>query len=190
MLSVHSHRTRSIQPYHPHCNELAILDRATAKRTRKTSKLSQLHATNFARICIDVHVQVLRDRVVAKLAKLLSRWRTPVIKDGAEFCIWWIRLAREANIITLAWHWNLPHWSRMFANPGRRSSLVAVSTLFREFPWGSGYLRRYPWQAGRSTKPFSPNLGLKTHSKSSVTARREEDKPSTLMKPISTLDTV
>ena len=73
---VRSHRTRSIQRYHPHCNELAIPDRATAKRTRKTSKLSQLHATNFARICIEVHVQVLRDRVVAKLAKRLSRWRT------------------------------------------------------------------------------------------------------------------
>ena len=57
------------------------------KRTRKTFKLSQLRATNFARICIDVHVQVLQDRVVAKLAKLLSRWRTSVIQDGAEFCI-------------------------------------------------------------------------------------------------------
>ena len=52
----------------------------------KTSKLSQLHATNFARICIDVHVQVLRNRAVAKLAKLLSRWRAPVSQDGAEFC--------------------------------------------------------------------------------------------------------
>ena len=41
----------------------------------------------FDRICIDVHVQVLRDRVVAKLAKLLSRWRIPVIQDGPEFCI-------------------------------------------------------------------------------------------------------
>ena len=53
----------------------------------KPSMLSQLHAANFARICIDVHVQVLRDRVVANLAKLLSRWRTTVIQDGAEFCI-------------------------------------------------------------------------------------------------------
>ena len=87
---VRSHRTRNIQRYHPHCNELANPHRATAKRTRKTSKLSQLHATNFAWICVDVHVQVLRDRVVAKLAKRLSRWRTPVIQDGAEFCIWWI----------------------------------------------------------------------------------------------------
>ena len=84
---VRSHRTRSIQRYHPHCNELAIPDRTTAKRTRKTSNLSQLDATNFAWICIDVHVQVLRDRVVAKLAKLLSKWRTPVIQEGAEFCL-------------------------------------------------------------------------------------------------------
>ena len=27
---------------------------------------------------------------VAKLAKPPSRWRTSVIQDGAEFCIWWI----------------------------------------------------------------------------------------------------
>ena len=101
---VRSHRTRSIQRYHPHCNDLAIPDRATAKRTRKTSKLSQLHATNFAWICIDVHVQVLRDRVVAKLAKRLSRWRTPVIQDGAEFCIWWIELTMSCPVKFLPAH--------------------------------------------------------------------------------------
>ena len=33
--TVHSHRTRSIQYYHPHSNELASPNRATAKRTRK-----------------------------------------------------------------------------------------------------------------------------------------------------------
>ena len=82
------------QRSHQHCNELAIPNRATAKRTRKTSKLSQLHATNFARICINVHAQVLRDRVVAKL---LSKWRTPVIQYGAEFCIWWIDLSLPVN---------------------------------------------------------------------------------------------
>ena len=66
---------------------------------KETSKLSQLHTTNFARICIDVHVQGLRDRVVAKLAlaKLLSRWRTPVIQDGAEFCIRFIAL-KTSNV--------------------------------------------------------------------------------------------
>ena len=74
---VRSHWTRTIQRYHPHCNELTIPNRATAKRARKTSKLSQLHATNFARICIDVHVQVLRDRVVAKLAKTTFKMADP-----------------------------------------------------------------------------------------------------------------
>ena len=82
---VRSHRTRNIQRYHPQCNELAIPNRATAKRTRKTSQISKLHATNFAWICIDVQVQVLCDRVVAKLAKLLSRWRTRQYKMALTF---------------------------------------------------------------------------------------------------------
>ena len=68
------------------------------KRTRKTFKLSQIRATNFAGICFDVHVQVLCDRVVAKLAKLLSRWRAPVIQDGAEFCIRSNVLANESAL--------------------------------------------------------------------------------------------
>ena len=41
----------SLSAYHRHCNKLAIPNTATAKRTRKTSKLSRLHATNFARKC-------------------------------------------------------------------------------------------------------------------------------------------
>ena len=122
---VRSHRTRSIQRYHPHCNELAIPDRATAKRTRKTSKLSQLHATNFARICIEVHVQVLRDRAVAKLAKRLSRWRTPVIQDGAEFCIWWIAEDLEVQSSTLLINLSLSLFSRF----------IAFRTLYKSVQW-------------------------------------------------------
>ena len=84
--TVRSHRTSSIQRYHSYSNELANPNRATAKRTRNV----QARTTSrykLCSICIDVHVQVLHDRVVAKLAKLLSRWPIMVIQDGAEFCI-------------------------------------------------------------------------------------------------------
>ena len=42
----------------------------------------------------------------AKLAKPLSRWRTMVIQDGAEFCIWWIMFySFSLKGERLAWVW-------------------------------------------------------------------------------------
>ena len=80
--TVHSYRTRSIQHYHPHCNELANPNRATAKRTRKAVQALTTSRLQTSRGFVLMHVQMLRVRVVAKL---LSRWRTMVIQDGAEF---------------------------------------------------------------------------------------------------------
>ena len=93
--TVRSHRTRSIQHYHPHSNELANPNRATAKKNKESRrpKLSQLHATIFSRICIDLYWCACTSASRSschEIAKLLSRWRITVIQDGAEFCIWWI----------------------------------------------------------------------------------------------------
>ena len=47
----------------------------------------------------------------AKLAKLLSKWRTPVIQDGAEFCIRSIvknlaEVVTGGNTYTIRGHFN------------------------------------------------------------------------------------
>ena len=81
----HSHRYPMVPPAQQRACKSKQNDSETNKE--KTSKLSQLYDTNFARICNDVHVQVLRDRSVAKPAKLPSRWRATLIQYGAEFCI-------------------------------------------------------------------------------------------------------
>ena len=66
---------------YPHSNE------QLQKTNKETYKLSQLHAANFVRICIDVHEHAFCDRVVAKLKKLLAKRRSRVMQCCAEFCI-------------------------------------------------------------------------------------------------------
>ena len=95
---VAGHRTRTIQRYHPHCNELAIPNRATAKRSqgKRPSSHNFTLQTSLGFVWMGMYkCFAIEYRVVAKLAKLLSRWRTLVIQDGAEFCIWWIHLTHS-----------------------------------------------------------------------------------------------
>ena len=112
--------------------------------------LSQLHAANFGRIFIDVQVQVLRDRAVAKLVKLLSRWRTTVIQDSAEFCIWWIGFYPPTQILMF---YRLKYEARS-VREARRPPMTNALALWASVQYRTAFRQAHA-RSSRSIRPLA-----------------------------------